>query len=113
MNKEFYDKYQKDLDCGSCAGLINCVNDTTPQCLLGTSFYLEDLVDQLQHQLDQQKAMWNELKEWVEEIKLWNEKQMKEARLNLDYYIRAKSQNVFINKMLDKMQELGGEDVED
>lgn len=65
MNKEFYDKYQKDLDCGSCAGLINCVNDTTPQCLLGTSFYLEDLVDQLQHQLDQQKSMWNELKEWV------------------------------------------------
>ena len=68
-------------------------------------YKLKDTKD-LQYQLDQQKAMWNELKEWVEEIKLWNEKQMKEARLNLDYYIRAKSQNVFINKMLDKMQEL-------
>lgn len=53
-----------------------------------------------------QDTKWQKLKEWLEEIKLWNEKQMKEARLNLDYYIRAKSQNVFINKMLDKMQEL-------
>lgn len=72
-------------------------------------------INNLQSQLDHQKAMWNELKEWVEEIKLWNEKQMKEARLNLDYYIRAKSQNVFINKMLDKMQELekGEKDVKD
>ena len=75
---------------------------------------IADFIIDLQTQLDQQKAMWNELKEWVEEIKLWNEKQMKEARLNLDYYIRAKSQNVFINKMLDKMQELEGEkDVKD
>lgn len=51
MNKEFYDKYQKDLDCGSCPSLINCMSDTTPQCLLGTSFYLEDLVNQLKQQL--------------------------------------------------------------
>lgn len=59
--------------------------------------------------ITKQDNKWQKLKEWLEEIKLWNEKQMKEARLNLDYYIRAKSQNVFINKMLDKMQELEGE----
>lgn len=61
MNKEFYDKYQKDLDCGSCPSLTNCISDTTPQCLLGTSFYLEDLVDQLKQQLAEKDCRIEEL----------------------------------------------------
>lgn len=61
MNKEFYDKYQKDLDCGSCPSLTNCISDTTPQCLLGTSFYLEDLVDQLKQQLAEKDTRIEEL----------------------------------------------------
>ena len=61
---------------------------------------------ELQSQLDQQKAMWNELKEWLEKKKSWNERQLKEAPINTEFYIRVSVQGITINKILDKMQEL-------
>ena len=38
---------------------------------------------------------------------------MKEARMNTDYYTRASVQNLAVERVLDKMQELEAEDVED
>ena len=65
-----------------------------------------NIIKDLQQQLDQQKAMWNELKEWCEEKKIWNEKQMKELKINTDYYTRANMQYLIINRVIHKMQEL-------
>lgn len=56
------------------------------------------------------KDKWQKLKEWLEEIKTSSEKQMKEARINTDYYTRASVQNLAVERVLDKMQELEGED---
>ena len=57
-------------------------------------------IDNLQQQLDQQKEMWNELKEWlVDTLK---------AKQNSPKYYK-------LNEVLDKMQELekGEKDVKD
>lgn len=62
----------------------------------------------LQSQLDQQKAMWNELKEWLN-------KEADHVRYT-PYDCRSLSSDFelwHLNKILDKMQELEGEDVED
>lgn len=67
-----------------------------------TKGYIEAQKD-LQHQLDQQKEMWNELKEWVEENKY---KQLD------DRYIEQLVDVVNVKSLLDKMQELEGEDEE-
>lgn len=61
-------------------------------------------------ELDQQKEMWNELKEWLREIKTSSEKQMKEARIDTDYYTRASVQNLAIERVLKQMLKLEGED---
>ena len=98
---------------------------------------IADFIIDLQSQLDHQKArieelegqfayececnkqfvqlqkMWNELKEWLEKKKSWNERQLKEAHINTEFYIRVSVQGITINKILNKMQELEGEDVED
>ena len=49
---------------------------------------------------------WQKLKEWLEEKKSWNERQLKEAPINTEFYIRVSVQGITINKILDKMQEL-------
>ena len=71
--------------------------------------YIEAQKD-LQTQLDQQKAMWNELKEWLEKKQSWNERQLKEAPINTEFYIRVSVQGITINKILEQMQELEAED---
>lgn len=53
---------------------------------------------------------WQKLKEWLKEIKTSSEKQMKEARINTDYYTRASVQNLAVERVLQQMQELEGED---
>lgn len=58
-------------------------------------------INNLQSQLDQQKAMWNELKEWVEENKY---KQLD------DRYIEQLVDVVNVKSLLEKMQELEAED---
>lgn len=75
-----------------------------------TANELIEIKHKLEHQLDQQKAMWNELKEWLEKKKSWNERQLKEAPINTEFYIRVSVQGITINKILDKMQELEVED---
>ena len=59
-------------------------------------------INNLQSQLDQQKAMWNELKEWLEYRTAEN-----------GVFDNYDSLAVEDNLILDKMQELEGEDVED
>lgn len=104
MRTGFIDDLRNCKQCGSLEHENDLRDDLCPNCYYDVGRFKEER--------EKTKAdnkwlnKWQKLKEWLEEIKLWNEKQMKEARLNLDYYIRAKSQNVFINKMLDKMQEL-------
>ena len=59
-------------------------------------------LEDLQHQLDQQKAMWNELKEWVSFTQPKN--------INDEFISGACSA---YSNVTDKMQELEGEDVKD
>ena len=62
-------------------------------------------VKDLQHQLNQQKAMWNELKEWLN-------KEADHVRYT-PYDCRSLSSDFelwHLNKILDKMQELEAED---
>lgn len=59
-----------------------------------------------------QETKWQKLKEWLEEKKSWNERQLKEAPINTEFYIRVSVQGITINKILDKMRELEYEDVE-
>ena len=71
---------------------------------------IELLPNKLQTQLDQQKAMWQKLKEWLEEmIKAYQPTYDEWMALNYDFYNKTKKQSVYKN-ILDKMQELGGED---
>lgn len=56
------------------------------------------------------KDKWQKLKEWLIEIKTSSEKQMKEARIDTDYYTRASVQNSTVNKTIIKVAELEGED---
>lgn len=58
-------------------------------------------INNLQSQLDQQKAMWKELKEWIKENKY---KQLD------DRYIERLVDVIDVKCLLDKMQELEGED---
>lgn len=53
---------------------------------------------------------WQKLKEWLKEIKTSSEKQMKEARIDTDYYTRASVQNLAIERVLKQMLKLEGED---
>lgn len=69
--------------------------------------------DERKFYLKQPKDKWQKLKEWVKEIKVSSEKQMKEARMNTDYYARASVQNLTVKRVLQQMQELEGEDVKD
>ena len=57
------------------------------------------VIEKLQHQLDQQKVMWNELKEWLEYRTAEN-----------GVFDNYDSLAVEDNLILDKMQELEGED---
>lgn len=58
----------------------------------------------------QSKDKWQKLKEWLEKEKGWNERQLKEAPINTEYYIRVSVRGIIINKILNKIQELEGED---
>lgn len=60
--------------------------------------------------VDNYLCKWQKLKEWLEEIKTSSEKQMKEARINTDYYTRASVQNLAVERVLQRMQELEAED---
>lgn len=60
--------------------------------------------------VDNYLCKWQKLKEWLKEIKTSSEKQMKEARINTDYYTRASVQNLAVERVLQQMQELEAED---
>lgn len=67
--------------------------------------------DERKYYLNKQpKDKWQKLKEWLKEKKSWNERQLKEAPINTEFYIRVSVQDITINKVLDKMQELEVED---
>ena len=53
---------------------------------------------------------WQKLKEWLEEKKSRNERRLKEAPINTEFYIRVSVQGITINKILTIIQELEGED---
>ena len=66
-------------------------------------------INNLQSQLDQQKVMWNELKEWLEEmIKAYQPTYDEWMALNYDFYNKTKTQSIY-KIVLDKTQELEGE----
>ena len=60
----------------------------------------------LQQQLDQQKAMWNELKEWAKDLLKGCDLILDRQQINNDLYNRSISQKRIIINMLSKMQEL-------
>lgn len=56
------------------------------------------------------KDMWQKLKEWLEEEKHHNEENLKGVAKYGNYYTRFTIENSMISLVLDKMQELEGED---
>ena len=58
----------------------------------------------------EQDTKWQKLKEWLEEKKSRNERRLKEAPVNTEFYIRVSVQGITINKILTIMQELEAED---
>ena len=87
-----------------------CVRDILTDRLLVTSDSCDLLNEQyqkildLQHQLDQQKAMWNELKEWLKEQINFDKEEIEENKeipnLPNRHYLTIE------NIIIDKMQEL-------
>ena len=72
-----------------------------------------DITGNKQNQNVKWQDKWQKLKEWLEEKKSRNERRLKEAPVNTEFYIRVSVQGITINKILTIMQELEGEDVED
>ena len=63
--------------------------------------------------VDNYRDMWQKLKEWLEEmIKEYEPTYDEWMALNYDFYNKTNIQSVYTN-ILDKMQELEGEDVKD
>lgn len=60
--------------------------------------------------LNKEDTKWQKLKEWLEEKKIRNERRIKEAPINTEFYIRVSVQGITINEILTIMQELEGED---
>lgn len=69
--------------------------------------------DERKFYLKQPKDKWQKLKEWLEEKKIRNERRIKEAPINTEFYIRVSVQGITINEILTIMQKLEGEDVKD
>lgn len=64
MNKEFYDKYQKDLDCKSCIGLQECsTNSNIPLCDKGYRRFAKDKIAELEQQLAETEQKFLEFQE--------------------------------------------------
>lgn len=54
MDKEFYDKYGKELDCKSCIGLQECsTNSNIPLCDKGYRRFAKDKIAELEQQLEE------------------------------------------------------------
>lgn len=60
--------------------------------------------------VDNYLCKWQKLKEWLEEEKHHNEENLKGVAKYGNYYTRFTIENSMINLVLDKMQELEGED---
>ena len=97
---EFVDR-QQALDIAYKAGQIPYEKNN--HCLISEDIHLYWLND-LQSQLDQQKAMWNELKEWLKEQINFDKEEIEENKeipnLPNRHYLTIE------NIILDKMQEL-------
>ena len=99
---EFVDR-QQALDIAYKAGQIPYEKNN--HCLISEDIHLYWLND-LQSQLDQQKAMWNELKEWAKDLLKGCDLILDRQQINNDLYNRSISQKRIIINMLSKMQEL-------
>lgn len=108
MRTGFIDDLRNCKQCGSLEHENDLRDDLCPNCYYDVGRFKEER--------EKTKAdnkwlnKWQKLKEWLEEIKTSSEKQMKEARINTDYYTRASVQNLAVERVLNKMQELEGED---
>lgn len=66
-------------------------------------------INNLQSQLDQQKEMWEKLKEWLDkEYKNQEPTDYEKMMYDEDYFIKSDFQ-IMIKSVIDKMQELEGE----
>lgn len=102
MRTGFIDDLRNCKQCGSLEHKNNLRDDLCPNCYYDVGRFKEER--------EKTKAdnkwlnKWQKLKEWVEENKY---KQLD------DRYIEQLVDVVNVNSLLDKMQELEGEDVED
>lgn len=62
MNKEFYDKYSKDLECSSCITLTRCMNEDRPLCTRGYIKFQEDTAIIMQKQITEKEKLIEEQK---------------------------------------------------
>ena len=74
----------------------------------------KDKIKKLKKQLDQQKAMWNELKEWLnKESKILDKSYIARCSSKDSVLLDKWYRGMIAKEVLKKMQELEGEDVED
>lgn len=64
MDKEFYDKYGKELDCKSCIGLQECsTNSNIPLCDKGYRRFAKDKIADLETELAEKDKEIEKLKQ--------------------------------------------------
>lgn len=96
MNKEFYDKYGKKLDCKSCIGLQECsTNSNIPLCDKGYIRFAKDKMADLETELAEKDKEINSLivdyeKRISQEQELMSnlEKQLAELKEKDNYHLR-------------------------
>ena len=108
MRTGFIDDLRNCKQCGSLEHENDLRDDLCPNCYYDVGRFKEER--------EKTKAdnkwlnKWQKLKEWLEEKKIRNERRIKEAPINTEFYIRVSVQGITINKILTIMQELEGED---
>lgn len=121
MNKEFYDKYSKDLECSCCQDLEHCINGKEPLKINCAIHYFKDkianletklaesekkvdefhdkLLDEIQNKVDREVELTNCLNNVVDERDQLKQ-QLAEKEQLIEFYIKSgKEQCDEINKI--------------
>ena len=70
MDKEFYDKYSKDLECSCCQDLEYCINGKEPLKINCAIHYFKDKIAELETKLAEKEKEVKELKKGVYKVTL-------------------------------------------
>lgn len=69
MDKEFYDKYSKDLECSCCQDLEHCINGKEPLKINCAIHYFKDKITDLETKLAEKNELFIATKWRVDDLK--------------------------------------------